>query len=322
MSQTAAMSEPRQLLDRFLTAKSAAGKADRTLRWYADLIGAYLNHVEEHGLLWWQTESMESFQAHLWLVTPKGRKKQVGFKPNSVDCYYRALRAWCNWLVRRKLCPAPSPLEEMERPSRPRDPVQFVTLEEFTLLLRSIKGEEWTDQRDRCLLMLMFWSGLRVAELTSLCVADVDVAKRLVTVHRGKGGKSRLVPCAPDLGVTLLAYLVARPAVMGDALFASNDGYGGVRGALGVVGVRLMLRRRCEDAGLRYMHPHLFRHGFAMLFLNNGMPISAVAAAMGHSDLKVTSDTYAHWLTDGLSREYETAGARARTTRAPGAQIV
>jgi len=307
----------RQLLEKFITAKSAAGKSDRTLRWYTDLIGAYLDHVEELGIPWWQTESMESFQAHLWQRSPKGRKGQVGFKPNSVDCYYRALRAWCNWLLRRKLMAPPSPLEGMERPSRPKDPVQFVTLEEFTQLLRSIKGEEWMDQRDRCLLMLMFWSGLRVAELTCLRVADVDVAKRLVTVHRGKGGKSRIVPCAPDLGVTMLAYLVARPAVAGNLLFAGNDGYGGVRGNLGVCGVRLMLRRRCEDAGLRYMHPHLFRHGFAMLFLNNGMPISAVAAAMGHSDLKITTDTYAHWLTDGLSREYETARMRSESGRRP-----
>jgi integrase len=163
--------------------------------------------------------------------------------------------------------------------------------------------------------MLMFWSGLRVAELTSLRVQDVDIAKRLVTVRRGKGGKSRLVPCAPDLGVTMLAYLLARPAFAGDALFASNDGYGGVRGDLTVVGVRLMLRRCCQAAGLRYMHPHLFRHGFAMLFLNNGMQLSAVSAAMGHSDPKVTTDIYAHWLTDGLSQEYDLARTRVERTQ-------
>jgi integrase len=77
-----------------------------------------------------------------------------------------------------------------------------------------------------------------------------------------------------------------------------------------VDGIRQMLRRRCQAAGLRYMHPHLFRHGFAMLFLNNGMQLSAVSAAMGHSSQQITTDIYAHWLSDGLSREYETARAR------------
>ena len=162
------MSDPRELLDRFVTAKSASGKAERTLRWYTDLLGAYLDHVEANRLDWWQTEAVESFQAALWLRSPKGRKQQVGFKPNSIDCYYRALRAWCNWLTKRKLMPAPSPVEAMERPARPQDPVDHVTLAEFNLLLSSIKGEEWMDSRDRCLLLLMFWSGLRVAELTSL----------------------------------------------------------------------------------------------------------------------------------------------------------
>jgi integrase/recombinase XerC len=274
------------------------------VEWYTDLVGEYIDYAEMQGLSWWQTESIEQFQAYLW---------KRGFKPNSVDCYYRALRAWCNWLIKRKIMPGPSPIEAMERPTRPKVAIDYVTLQEFTQLLNSIKGDEWTDQRDRCLLLLMFWSGLRVAELTSLRVADVDIAKRLVMVRSGKGGKGRMVPCAPDLGVTMLAYLMARPAFAGDALFAGNDGYGGVGEALGVVGVRVMLRRRCQAAGLRYMHPHLFRHGFAMLFLNNGMPLSAVAAAMGHASPQTTIDIYAHWLTDGLSREYELARTRVDT---------
>jgi site-specific recombinase XerD len=300
------VTDAREHLEKFISSKSAAGKADRTLRWYADLLGAYLDFAEKQGLSWWHTETIERFQVHLW---------QRGFKPNSVDCYYRAIRAWCNWLIKRKLMPAPSPMEALERPSRPSDPVPFVTLQEFTKLLRAIAGEEWTDHRDRSLLMLMFWSGLRVAEVIGLRVPDVDVAKRLVTVWRGKGGKSRLVPCAPDLGVSILAYLLSRPGVVGDVLFVSNDGYGGVRGALSVDGLRQMLRRRCSAAGLRYMHPHLFRHGFAMLFLNNGMQLSAVSAAMGHSSQKITTDIYARWLSEGLSREYETARARVERTR-------
>lgn len=295
------MQDSRHHLKQFLTAKSASGKATRTLRWYSDLLGEYLTYAEANALLWWHTETMEHFQAHLW---------QRSFRPNTVDCYYRAIRAWCNWLIKRKIMPAPSPVDAMERPSRPSDPVDHVTPAEFARLQCAIKGTEWTDQRDRCLLLLLFWSGLRVAELINLRVPDVDVAKRLVTVRRGKGGKSRLVPCAPDLGVTMLAYLMARPGVVGDALFVSNDGYGGVRGALSVDGVRQMLRRRCNAAGLRYMHPHLFRHGFAMLFLNNGMQLSAVAAVMGHASPQTTIDIYAHWTIDGMSREYETALAR------------
>ena len=289
------------LMERFLVSKTAAGMSERTLYWYADLLGEYLDYVEANRLIWWRTEAVESFHAHLW---------KRGFKPNSVDCYYRALRAWFNWLLRRNLMQPPSPIDAMERPTKPTEPINYVTLVEFTSLLQSIVGEGWMEQRDRCLLLLMYWSGLRVAELVALRVPDVDVARRLVMVRRGKGGKSRLVPCSTDLSVPLVAYLLARPAIVGDALFASNDGYGGVRGDLGVCGVRLMLRRRCKAAGLRYMHPHLFRHGFAMLFLNNGMQLSAVSAAMGHSDTKVTTDIYAHWLTEGMSREYDSARAR------------
>ena len=72
-------------------------------------------------------------------------------------------------------------------------------------------------------------------------------------------------------------------------------------------GVRMMLRRRCEAAGIRYASPHAFRHGFAMAWLNAGMHMSAVAAVMGHSSQAVTEAVYAHWQTESLSREYAQA---------------
>jgi site-specific recombinase XerD len=295
----------RELLERFVLAKKAAGKAPRTLRWYEDLLGEYIIYTEEHGLAWSETETIEQYQAHLW---------SRDLAANSVDCHYRALRAWFNWMVRRKLFAAPSPMEGIERPARPTDPVQHVTLAEFSRLFASIEGDDWTAQRDRCLLLLLFWSGLRVAEAVGLRLEDVDIATRLVTVRRGKGGKSRAVPCAPELAASLLNYLMSRPPAEGDTLFVSNDGYGGVRGRLTAEGVRQMLRRRCKSINMRHLHPHLFRHGFAMLFLNNGMQMSAVSAAMGHSSQQVTADIYAQWTTAGLTREYDAVHARVART--------
>jgi integrase len=108
-------------------------------------------------------------------------------------------------------------------------------------------------------------------------------------------------------------YLYNRPAWSKPPLWVSSDGYSGVRGALTAEGIRVMLRRRCTDVGLRSINPHQVRHGFAMTLLNAGMELSAVSAAMGHSSQSVTEQVYAAWLTEGLAREYDAALRRLAT---------
>ena len=68
--------------------------------------------------------------------------------------------------------------------------------------------------------------------------------------------------------------------------------------------------RRCELAGVRYLHPHAWRHGFAMWTLNAGVGMSGVSALMGHSNTTVTESVYAHWQIGALEREYQEALAR------------
>lgn len=84
----------------------------------------------------------------------------------------------------------------------------------------------------------------------------------------------------------------------------SSDGANGVRGPLTTDGLRQVLKRLCRSAGVEYLHPHAWRHGFAMLFLNEGANLSAVSAMMGHSSTSVTQSVYASWQTRGLLREY------------------
>lgn len=294
-------------LERFLVAKRAAGRAPRTVAWYADLVGDYLAYVAGAG---GAAESVDSAEAFLAVK----REQRPPLADETLDGYYRALRGWFNWCVRRQLI-ASNPMDLIERAKPRAKPVAYVEMHEFMTVHQAIDGNAWTDWRDRAILLLLYWSGLRVAELVGLRRADVDVARRIVTVHAGKGGESRHVPCAPELGQTLLAYLVALPPVAdapeGPPLLWSNDGNGGIRGPLSVEGVRQMLRRRCAAAGVRYMRPHLWRHGFAMLLLNNGMELSALSKAMGHASPETTRTIYAKWLTDGIQRQYEAAQRRA-----------
>jgi len=229
--------------------------------------------------------------------------RSAGLKPSSVHARYRALAAWFTWLLKRQHI-AQTPIAAMDAPRLEVEPVEYVRLAEYDRLLRTINGPDWIDKRDRCVLYLLFWCGLRVSEVIGLSLGDIDLAAKLVTVKRGKGGKGRVVPCGADLGTHLLSYLMMRPVVETPQLFLGSDGNGGMRRPLSTSGVRQMLERRCEAAKMRHLSPHKFRHGFAMAFLNAGMDMSAVSKTMGHSTQAVTADRYAKWLTDGLSRQY------------------
>lgn len=305
-------------LERFLTAKAAAGRSPRTLEWYRQQIRVYLNWLAGDELaIWDQAATIERYLA--------AQRRRKALRATTIAARFRALRAWFAWLAKRGIV-ATSPLAVMDRPSVPKTIVRHVTLEEFRRLYRSIPSpagagtsckshhNRWPDYRDRALLLLLYWSGLRVSEVVGLQLGDVDTAAQLLTVRHGKGGKDRIVPCTPDLALEMFGYLVGRPAWSGAALFVSNDGYGGARGPLTAEGVRQMLRRRCKAAGVRYMNPHSFRHGFAMAMLNSGMQMSAVSDVMGHSSEQVTAGIYAHWLIDGLKREYDQARMRLEST--------
>ncbi len=281
-----------------MTSKTAADLSPRTIGYYHQQVGGFLLWLDDDAAD--KTVSRAVVEAYL-IERRKGRS------PATVSAAYRALRSFFGWVVENGyFTEQTSPMYKVAAPRVPKKLPKYVTPEEFDSLYGSIDGDTWTDYRDRTMLLLLFWSGLRKGEVVGLTRRDLNLKEKMLLVRAGKGDKSRIVPFTPKLEEELDGYLTRRPddADDIDALFVSNDGGGQVRGALTDWGLGSMLRRRCTDAGLRKMNAHAFRHGFAMNFLNAGMGISAVAAAMGHASVQTTEGTYARWLAKGLQREY------------------
>jgi len=292
-------------VERFLLSRASSGVAERTISWYRYQLMLYLHWLEDHeGAQWNGIETIECF-----LVA----EQQRGHKQSTVHARYRALKAWFTWLLRREII-GRSPMTNLQAPRLNQEPVPYVRLVEYEQLQRSIEGNSWIDQRDRLILYLLFWCGLRVSELVALHLDHIDLGAHLLTVQRGKGGKGRVIPCGADVGPLLLAYLMSRPQAPAGLVLIGSDGGGGFRHALTVAGVAQMIERRCKSAKMRHLSPHKFRHGFAMAFLNAGMEMSAVSKTMGHSNQSVTADFYAKWLTSGLSRQYDETRSRLLST--------
>ncbi len=160
--------------------------------------------------------------------------------------------------------------------------------------------------RDGAVLELLYGSGLRVAELCGLAIADVDLDRRLVTVW-GKGAKQRQVPVSQPAAGAIGAWLADGRAAMitaataPDALFLNRRG-----NRLGPRDVRRLLDRRAVSP----THPHALRHSFATHLLDGGADLRVVQELLGHASLR-TTQVYTHVSKEHLRAVFEVTHPRA-----------
>jgi site-specific recombinase XerD len=141
-------------------------------------------------------------------------------------------------------------------------------------------------ERDRLLLALFAYSGLRRSELLGLDCDDVDLERRLIRVRNAKGGRQRVVPVHPGLVPLFLAYAAARPPTADPALFL------GVHGRrLTPSTMALTFRRYATVAGVnkrKRITPHTLRHVFATELLGAGANLRQIQELLGHKHLDST----------------------------------
>jgi integrase/recombinase XerD len=173
-----------------------------------------------------------------------------------------------------------------------------LTRDEVALLLDAPDPADRLFWRDKALLEFAYASGVRVGELISVKVRDVDLQEGLALVF-GKGSRERIVPLGRAALQALIVYLrEIRPTLAG------NRGEGVVflnaRGTpLSRMGVWKILRRHVERAGIaKRVTPHTLRHSFATHLLEGGADLASVQEMLGHADI-ATTQIYTH-----VEREY------------------
>lgn len=158
-----------------------------------------------------------------------------------------------------------SPMRHIRRPHPMVKETPILTDAQVQALLATCeKRKRWIDKRDNAIFRVWLSTGLRLAELTAIEVADVDMAEGIIEIKRGKGGRPRTVAIGPKVKRALLQYIYARNKqehADDPALWLSYQG------AYTADAIRAMVYRRAKEAGLRGVHPHTFRHLFAHGFL-------------------------------------------------------
>ena len=187
-----------------------------------------------------------------------------------------------------------NPTALISAPKIPRSLPNSMAESDVEKLLQAPDLESDYGLRDRCMLELMYSSGLRVSELVGLQVNQVNTRLGLVRLI-GKGSKERVVPVGEEAAHWLTRYLqVARPALqlsgrVNDALFLSSRGTGITRQAFWQ-----NIKKHLLTAGVKTsFSPHSLRHAFATHLLNHGADLRTVQMLLGHSSLS-TTQIYTH----------------------------
>lgn len=204
------------------------------------------------------------------------------------------------------------PTEPLGSMRIPRSLPKALTLAEVEALIAAVPSEGSAHIRDRAMIEMLYAAGLRISELTSLDVDDVDLDARSVRCL-GKGSKERVVPIGRAAVDGLKAYVTqARPGLAErgrsePALFLNQRGRRLTR-----QGCWKLLKRHAEHAGLaRRISPHTLRHSFATHLLDGGADIRIVQELLGHASVS-TTQIYTRVSHERLREVYDRAHPRAR----------
>jgi integrase/recombinase XerC len=222
-----------------------------------------------------------------------------------------AIRSFYRYLAREGILPK-NPIEQAASPRLDRRLPSFLTVEETVSLLKAPDLNTLQGLRDRAIMELIYAAGLRVSELVSLDIEQVNLDTREIRVW-GKGSKERVVLMGELADRALIDYLEnSRPELLGEkkkeaALFLNR---GGER--LTGRSVQKMLGRYAKIAGIeKKVYPHLLRHTFATHLLDGGADLRVVQELLGHANLS-TTQIYTHVTQSRVKKAYMAAHPMAK----------
>jgi len=283
------------------------GLSPNTVAAYGSDLSRFVRFVEERGTTTPGDVDRAAVSAYLASLA------RSGLGPRSAARSLSSLRGLMRFLAKEGVIPG-DPTTLAARPRIGRKLPRPLSTDEVLRLLDAPNRTSLRGLRDRAMLSLAYAAGLRVTELVSLKLGDIDFRRGVVAAF-GKGQKRRFVPLGEVALRDLEAYRAAlsnrAPARLGAGresalVFPAPSGRALTRQAFWKI-----VRRYAMATGLKdRMHPHRFRHSFATHLLAGGADLRSVQAMLGHSDV-ATTEIYTHVTRDHVRDAYKRSHPRA-----------
>ena len=266
-------------ISEFLIDRQARNQSAQTLRWYQRCTGLLADFLRAQGV--GRVEDVTATHVRRFIIHLTERGHNAG----GVVTVFTGAKAFLRWYAEEYTPTGWNPLAKVKTPKRSNERLDPLSLSHFTAMVENCPRHSFNGDRDRALLMLLLDTGIRHQELTDLLIGDVDVNTGAVVVRMGKGRKGRAVFIGAKTRRALLAYHRHRESLDNDKpLWVKGDGE-----RLTKSGIRQVVRRAAERAGVDEPGMHEFRRAFAINSLRNGMDVATLQRLLGHSSLEVVN---------------------------------
>jgi integrase/recombinase XerD len=259
----------------------ANGKSKNTVKMYGYIAQKYLEFIkfDKRKIT---RESIEDFKEYLSL--------ELGYSKTSIYLYVRALQAFLDFLEVRDLGP-------LNPPKRPQKVPNYLVETEVSKILDSCRNN-----KEKLIVELLAYTGVRVSELCSIRVSDIDLENKSLKIRGGKGDKDRLVIFSDKIVPDLKKYIMEIKERKGKAEFLFPTAKSK---KISPVTVERIIRNLARRAGInKKVTPHVLRHTFATSLLRNGADIRIIQVLLGHASIS-TTQIYTHVDDGALRRSYE-----------------
>ncbi len=264
------------------TIQGCAAKLGRFTRWAATTGATQLCHFD--------ADLVKRYVAYLqqerrWATHPNPRiTPQPPISSVAIRNYVWDLKAFATWLVEEQYT-ASNVLAEVRKPKADETPIEPFSDDELQQIFAALDPTDVFDLRDYVILHTLWDTGMRVGELVSLLLEDVDLKSCQIRIQHAKFGKWRDIGFGTQTHKYLTRYLTLgrpQPAIAGEEhFFLAYDGYPLQEGTLQRMCIRLSRR-----TGV-HIHCHRFRHTFAVNMLKAGTDLRTLQRLMGHADIRI-----------------------------------
>ncbi|QER42426.1 tyrosine recombinase XerC [Thermodesulfobacterium sp. TA1] len=276
----------------------------QTIKAYKKDLEGFLNHCKHLNIE--NPKDLQPFHLRTYLATLKNLKKEPATLARKVS----SLRSFFKFLYQKGVITKNLALY-LSTPRVSKKIPRVPTEEEINRLIDGLKGEKFLTLRNKVILELGYGCGLRVGELTSLTIKNLNLELKFLRVL-GKGNKERIVPFGEKAKHLLEVYLKVRERVL--LGLGKNHEFVLINAKgdrLTDRGVRYLLKNLGKTYGMEYLHPHTLRHSFATHLLNAGADLRTIQELLGHASL-LTTEIYTKVNYEHLLRVYLKAHPRAK----------
>ena len=302
------------LFEVFYEAKEAEGRSQRTLKQYRENYRYFMRYLEVKQIgctinvittdvvrkyIVYMMKEIVQFEEHKY--KPVNSEEVIGLSPVTINTRLKTLRVWFQFLEEEGLVDK-NPMKSIKNVTEDEEQIEVLTVEELDALLRIPNQREYSEFRDYVLMTVLLDGMTRISETLALQVSDIDFQSQVIMIQakNAKSRKARMIPIQKQTAQLLKELIAENEEFETNYVFLTNYG-----AQMQSNHFRKRLKAYAEKAGItKNVHPHLFRHTSATIFLESGGDIRHLQMLLGHADLRMVIK-YTHLSNKALIEQHK-----------------